>query len=617
MNFEETMDRLRLLIESGHPVIYIVSPEERRALDCVARVLNRLRGKDVAKHLWRWSEGQGLERFEGLPDQVPAAGLWLHALGLTPHACAVPAARDEEGNAGDAYDALQRIEKAQNGMHPELERGVIVFFDLHPYLGSDANGNVGPMVRPLRNTADSLRQYYEANKGEGGAYQTIVIVAPTVVGRSIELNHEVVTIDLPLPETNELYEVLTRMIGDDKERHLVFPSPIPVAEKTEITGPEATDDAYKTRLTELIAAAGRGLTLSAYKQGLNMIWVADRTLRPKHIRQMEQLKADTIARNPALEYTPRVQFQLGGMQALKDWISVRRGASTSARVRETYYLRAPKGCMLVGAAGTGKSRSAFLLAQTLNLALLRLDIGSLFGSFVGESEQRARDALRLAEGLAPLVLWIDEIDKAFAGAEGGAGDNGVSARVFGHILTWLAEKQDDIFVVVTANNFDRVLKPFPEFGRKGRFDEIFWVGLPSADARREIFDIYVRPHLKSGYLRVDDAQIEELRKALNISKELAIEGNDPGERLLSVLASANASQNMTGAEIEYAVTEALFEAYKRDQADRNGPARNKFDALLLGETVRLGRARALYSGAALGGLEELEKKAKANQWFFV
>jgi len=613
MTFEETMDRLRLLMESGHPVIYIVSPEERRALDCTARVLNRLRRKDVGKHLWRWSEGQGLERFEGLPDEASDTGLWLHAPGLGAHARPVAPAG---GQAAEAYEALQRIEKAQEGMHPELERGIVVFFDLHPYLGSDVNGNVGPMVRPLRNTAEALRQYYEANKGRSGAYQTIIVVAPTVVNRSIELNHEVVTIDLPFPETKELHEVLKSMIGEDKERDLVFPSPISAAEKAEITGVEASDDAYKQRLAELIAAAGRGLTLAAYKQGLNMIWVADRTLRPKHIRQIEQLKADTI-KSPALEYTPRIEFQLGGMRALKEWMAVRRGAATSTQVRETYFLRAPKGCMLVGASGAGKSRSACLLAQTLNLALLRLDIGSLFGSFVGESEQRARDALRLAEGLAPLVLWIDEIDKAFAGAEGGAGDNGVSARVFGHILTWLAEKQDDIFVVVTANNFDRVLGPFPEFGRKGRFDEIFWIGLPSAEARREIFEIYVRPHLTSGYLRVADSHIEDLRKSFKLPNDYKIDGENPGDRLVSVLASGSASQNMTGAEIEYAVTEALFEAYKRDQADRNGPAQNKFDGLLLGETVKMGRGRALYSGAALEALEELEKKAKANQWVFV
>jgi hypothetical protein len=605
------MDRLQLLIESGHPVIYLVSPEERRALDCVARVLNRLRKKDVGKHLWRWSEGQGLERFEGLsrPEDVAAAGPWLEARGMGEHTRAVA---PSGGQAAAADEALQRIVKAEEGMHPELERAIVVFFDLHPYLGADANGGVGPMVRPLRNTADCLRQYYDAHRGGSRAYQTIVVVAPTTVGRSIELNHEVVTIELPLPETDELYAVLKRMMDGDP---LSFPSPIPAAEKAEITGPDAAEDEYCERLTELIAAAGRGLTLSAYTQGLNMIWVADRKLRPKHIQQMEQLKADTI-KSPALEYTPRVEFKLGGLHTLKQWMSVRRGAATSRQVREKYFLRAPKGCMLVGAAGAGKSQSARLLAQTLNLALLRLDVASLFGSFVGESEQRARDALRLGESLAPLVLWIDEIDKAFAGAaEGNGGDNGVSARVFGYILTWLAEKQDDIFVVVTANNFDRVLGPFPEFGRKGRFDEIFWVGLPSAEARREIFEIYVRPHIKSGYLQVDHAHVERLKNAFDVQQSPA-EG-DPGERLLSLLASDRMSANMTGAEIEYAVTEALFEAYKRDQADKNGPAQNKFDAVLLGETVKMGRDRALYAGNALTALEALEERARANQWIFV
>ena len=144
------------------------------------------------------------------------------------------------------------------------------------------------------------------------------------------------------------------------------------------------------------------------------------------------------------------------------------------------------------------------IAKCFGLALLRLDVGSLFGKYVGESEEKTRKALSLAETLAPVVLWVDEIDKAFSGMSGN-GDNGVAKRVFGTFLTWLAEKTDDVFVVTTANEFRDLLSNFPEFGRKGRFDEIFWVPLPDQVAREQIFRIYLGK--RQDYLQI---QVEDL-----------------------------------------------------------------------------------------------------------
>ncbi len=164
---------------------------------------------------------------------------------------------------------------------------------------------------------------------------------------------------------------------------------------------------------------------------------------------------------------------------------------------------------------------------------MRLDVGALFGSYVGESEERTRRALVLAEVLAPVVLWLDEIDKAFSGISGG-GDNGVSARVFGHFLTWLAEKQDSVVVVTTANDFQPLLNQFPEFGRKGRFDEIFFVDLPDTAERREIWKI----HLLKRNRNPDDFDLHTL---------------------------AMASDGLSGAEIEQAVIAGLYEAFDQNR----------------------------------------------------
>ncbi|MCZ0900617.1 AAA family ATPase, partial [Microcoleus sp. HI-ES] len=170
---------------------------------------------------------------------------------------------------------------------------------------------------------------------------------------------------------------------------------------------------------------------------------------------------------------------------LKEWL-LRRGGAFSDRARQ-YGLPHPRGLLLVGIQGTGKSLTAKAIAHHWHLPLLRLDVGRLFAGLVGESESRTRQMIQLAEALAPCVLWIDEIDKAFAGLDG-KGDSGTTSRVFGTFITWLAEKTSPVFVVATANNIQSLP---PEMLRKGRFDEIFFVGLPSQEERRAIFEVHL------------------------------------------------------------------------------------------------------------------------------
>ena len=209
-------------------------------------------------------------------------------------------------------------------------------------------------------------------------------------------------------------------------------------------------------------------------------------------------KRQSIRQTQILDYYPATEqiSDIGGLDNLKDWL-LRRGGAFSDRAR-AYGLPHPRGLLLVGIQGTGKSLTAKAIAHHWHLPLLRLDVGRLFAGLVGESESRTRQMIGLAEALAPCILWIDEIDKAFAGVDG-RGDSGTTSRVFGTFINWLAEKTTPVFVVATANNIQALP---PEMLRKGRFDEIFFVGLPTQEEREAIFSVHLshlRPHNLKNY----------------------------------------------------------------------------------------------------------------------
>jgi SpoVK/Ycf46/Vps4 family AAA+-type ATPase len=209
-------------------------------------------------------------------------------------------------------------------------------------------------------------------------------------------------------------------------------------------------------------------------------------------------KRQTIRQTQILDFYPAREniSDIGGLDNLKDWL-LRRGGAFSDRARQ-YGLPHPRGLLLVGIQGTGKSLTAKAIAHHWHLPLLRLDVGRLFAGLVGESESRTRQMVQLAEALAPCILWIDEIDKAFGGMSG-QGDAGTTSRVFGTFVTWMAEKTSPVFVVATANNIQALP---PEMLRKGRFDEIFFVSLPNQDERKAIFNVHLsrlRPHNLKDY----------------------------------------------------------------------------------------------------------------------
>jgi SpoVK/Ycf46/Vps4 family AAA+-type ATPase len=245
----------------------------------------------------------------------------------------------------------------------------------------------------------------------------------------------------------------------------------------------------------------------------------------------KHLQADGV-----LEYVeaPVDLEQIGGLAKLKRWLK-HREAALSEEARE-FGLEPPRGVLLLGVQGAGKSLSAKAIATAWQRPLLRLDPGALYDRFVGESEKRLRDALHQAEMMSPIVLWIDEIEKGFASAASQSTDGGLSQRMFGTLLTWMQEHEKPVFLVATANDIDALP---PELLRKGRFDEIFFVDLPDEKTRRQIFEIHLRKRRR-----------------------------DPAEFDVSALAAA--SNGFSGAEIEQAVIAALHEAFaEKGEIDTN------------------------------------------------
>jgi len=343
--------------------------------------------------------------------------------------------------------------------------------------------------RMLRNVAQQLK--FER--------KSLIVTAPS--GKiPEELRDEAVILDFPPPNAAELDAVLERLVRQP---------------------------GIKMNLTDLgrekLIQASLGLTAAQAQRVFAKAIVADGSLDDRDIELVTREKQQIIRESAALEFYPLTETvsDVGGLDVLKNWLGLRERAFTQEA--RDYGLPSPKGVALIGIPGTGKSLTAKMIGGLWRLPLLRLDVGSLFGSLVGQSEERARQALRLAETVAPCILWIDEIEKGLGGSQGSL-DGGTSTRVFGTILTWMQEKTAPCFVVATANDISALP---PELLRKGRFDEIFFLDLPTTDERREIFSV----HLRKRKRMPDDYDLDRL---------------------------AEASAGYVGAEIEQAIIDAMY-----------------------------------------------------------
>jgi AAA+ superfamily predicted ATPase len=377
-------------------------------------------------------------------------------------------------NASDAAKALTAIDEL-------TEEAVFVLKDFH-----EAWSNAG-VKRKLKSLAQ--RSPF--------AKKTILVTAPTPKVPE-ELRDEVLVLEFPPPSAAELEGVLGRLLK----------------------APGVRVNLTAAGREKLVQAA-LGMTAAQAQRVFAKAIVEDGVLDDRDIDLVTEEKRQIIRENKALEFFAVTSMidEVGGLDRLKQWLRLRERAFTQEA--RDYGLPFPKGIALIGIPGTGKSLTAKMIGGLWRLPLLRLDVGSLYGSLMGESEERTRRALQLAETVAPCVLWLDEMEKSLSH---GDLDSGTSTRVFGSILTWMQEKTAPCFVVATANDIGSLP---PELLRKGRFDDIFFLDLPTLRERQAIFAV----HLAKRRRIPEDFDVAQL---------------------------ARESEGYVGAEIEQAVIDAMY-----------------------------------------------------------
>jgi SpoVK/Ycf46/Vps4 family AAA+-type ATPase len=308
------------------------------------------------------------------------------------------------------------------------------------------------VIRKLKNLSRSLKTQPKN-----------IIIVSSEINIPDSLKEFVTLLEFPLPSYSEILEELNRLTSSLQQE----------------IEPEVVNN---------IAMACQGLSLERIRRVLSKIIAKYGEIDESSPGLILQEKKQIIQQTQLLEFclTDKSLSDLGGLDNFKDWLKLRSKAFSQEAIE--YGLPYPKGLLLVGVQGTGKSIAAKIIAHEWKLPLLRLDFGRLFASLIGQSEQRVRKMIEIAEALSPCILWVDEIDKAFAGAQS-SGDSGTTSRVLATFITWLSEKTTPVFVVATANNIDCIP---PEILRKGRFDEMFFLNLPTREERESIFDVHLK-----------------------------------------------------------------------------------------------------------------------------
>jgi SpoVK/Ycf46/Vps4 family AAA+-type ATPase len=454
---------VRAHIRAGYPLLYVVTPEEERAIELIRQAVAP--GESWSRKVYIWSISRGL---------------------CTPD--------------------MKRVDRGDN--RPELllpallespEPAVFILEDFHYYL--DERSNVAPMV--IRQLRDLVGPFKSSRK-------TVVVLSP-VLKLPSELEKDLTVLDLDPLDQQELLAVLEETV------ELVQGNP-----KVEINL-EAGD-------REKLVKALQGLTKGEAENALAKLVVTTSRIDAEDVSLLVAEKEQVIRKSGILEFysTPERFGQIGGLDELKRWLREReRGFTEAAR---QFGLPSPKGLLLVGVPGCGKSLSAKAVGAEWQMPLLKFDLGKVFASLVGQAEENMRKALKMAEAVAPCILWIDEIEKGLSGTQSG-GDSGVSARVFGTFLTWMEENKRPVFTIATANDIDGLP---PELLRKGRFDEVFFIDLPTAAERANILAIHLSRHHRD-------------------------------YRDYDLPALVAATEGFSGAELEQAVISALYGAFAQGE----------------------------------------------------
>lgn len=458
------------MLKARFPYLYISTWEEDRVLNALEQLTEDTSLIKTARQCIVWSVTQGIKCQDKKID----------------------------ANIKNPLRALEFIEKYQN---PAL----FILKDFHIYFGEMSRPADYEVIRKLRDLVPILKR--------SSIVKNIIFLSPRLV-LPYDLQKDMAIIDFELPNEEEMLELLDNLIKANQQNPNL---------KIDLSLEEK----------EMLAKAAIGLTHQEAENAYARAMVTYQKLDKHTIDVIIDEKRQIIKKEGLLEFIkPEFVMQdVGGLDNLKKWLLKRQNVFLD--LGKKYCLPQPKGVLIAGVPGCGKSLIAKAASEMWHIPLLRLDIGKIYSGILGSSEENLRKSIKIAETMAPCILWIDEIEKGFGHAAGT--DSGTSMRILGTFLTWLQEKKSSVFVVATANEIHHLPT---ELLRKGRFDEVFFVDLPTFVERREIFKLHLEKRL------ID----EEVKGNLDINDEL-----------LNNL--ANKTEGFVGSEIENIVINALFDAY--------------------------------------------------------
>lgn len=480
-NFIETVDEVELLIRSKRTVINIVTNEEQRVLSALESLCSKA---DISWDLMKWDIVNGLH--SSFPEFLPVK---------------------EKDLKLDQEEVLNWFE---NILVPNDKYLVLVLKDFNKFFGNvNYRGQLeNKIIRHIKNLSQSLTTQ---NK-------TIIIMSNNYDIPN-DLDKHIHVLDWPLPEKEDIeFKIQDLLKRASKRKELA----------------SKFNTSYESEELDIIINSFRGMTLNECEQICTYCMIKYPKLMPDIISKH---KKEIIRKSGLLEWVDSdVNMQnIGGLDGLKQWLSKRQDAFSKEALE--YGLPAnPKGILLVGIQGAGKSLFAKGISSFWNFPLVRLDMGKIFSGIVGSSENNMRHVFKIVESIAPCILWCDEIDKGMSGSKNsGFTDGGTTSRVLGSWLTWMQDRNAPVFVVATANDVSNLP---PELLRKGRFDEIFFVDLPNTEERKKIFEIHLS---------------KRNRNPNSFDTKLMAEN----------------SNHFTGAEIESSIESAMYEAFSDNKREVN------------------------------------------------
>ena len=463
------------LLRARFPYINITTYEEERLINELRRIVTTQQLIHTVRNIFIWKSSEGFRNQDGLIQE----------------------------NTFEKLDAL-------NFVRDYTEPAIFIFLDFHVFCESCAGVLDYNIIRILKDLMPNLKQSIQP--------KNMIFVSPTF-NIPDDLKKDVTVMDFGLPTQEEILDVLDGMISANSGNNLVVD----------------LNDKEK----ESLVKAAVGLTLQEAENAFARAMVDNNRLDASDVDLVLKEKSQVIKKNDLLEYIDSdVNINdVGGLENLKKWLIKRDKSWLDSAKR--YGLPSPKGVLLTGVPGCGKSLIAKSISSMWHLPLLRFDVSKVFNMYVGNTESNMREAIKMAEAISPCILWIDEIEKGFSGL-GNSGDSGTSSRVFGTFLSWMQEKTKPVFVVATANNISTLPS---EMMRKGRFDEIFFIDLPTFNERKQIFKVHLSSRLKQpdviGNFVINDESLNHL---------------------------ADITEGFGGAELEQIVIMGLFDAFAEDSS---------------------------------------------------